>query len=459
MGKTPSIMFSHEPREGTLLVVGPLASRAVWHEWAARRFGACDEVRCSICLRVDAHAIGSPEIGDPPSFVALAGRALESAQVEAALRASVVFCHYAVIPTWRELFGALKIGTLAVDEAHLAGIQSRHSVTMESIRFFNTVAARAVFASGTPLYNKPRGLWSILDIITPGGFGPFWDFARRYCDARPGAYGWSADGSSNEDELRERLRDVMLRRRWADIKDTLPPLNRTMEVVTLSDAQRDKVEGLAASIRQGSGVKSVIGDLARLRKLYAGEKVKHSIQAIKAALVGGHNVIAWAWHKDVAEQIVRSCGMAELGARVFGPITGDTPPAERERIIEEARAHATNGGAPSVFVATMATLATAVSLSWADVEIFVELDWNPPTISQAEMRPFDGTRPIQAIFLVADCDVEQKLADALLEKLAIGDKLGLGAGVGSVQSVLSASLGVSGQTLADLADAIMEEAA
>lgn len=451
VGKTPTIMWSHDPDGGPMVVIGPLAARAVWHEWAARRFGWCGVDACSVCTRV---SVSHPMHSWAPSFVALAGRALDAAQLEVAKHARVIFCHYAIVPTWRELFSVLpSIGTLAVDEAHLAGIQSRNSLTIESIRFLNTVAKRAVFASGTPLYNKPKGLWSILDIVTPGAFGQFWDFARRYCDARPGAYGWTAEGASNEAELRERLKDVMLRRLWVDIRGDLPPLNRTLEVVALSDSKRDAVEELAARIRSKSGGGSVVGDLARLRKLYAHEKTNAAVQSIKQSLAAGHNVIAWAWHKEVAHALVRLLG--DCAARVFGPISGDTSPSEREEIIETARGHS----GPTVLVATMAALATAVDLSFADCEIFVELDWNPPNIAQAEMRPFNGKQPIQAIYLVADCDVEQKLADALISKLETAGKLGLAAGVGSVQSVLRESLNIeSTQTLSMLADAIISEA-
>jgi hypothetical protein len=107
----------------------------------------------------------------------------------------------------------------------------------------------------------------------------------------------------------------------------------------------------------------------------------------------------------------------------------------------------------------MGALATAVNLSFADVEIFAELDWNPDSLAQAEMRCFDGTRPIAVTLLVADCDVDQKLADALLSKFEVKAKLGVAPGVGSVADVLRESIGIEdANTLATLAAAVMEEA-
>lgn len=459
VGKTPQIMYAHDPDDGALVMVGPLAARATWHEWAARRFGKCVDAlagrECSICERV--RAIGGSLA---PSFVALSGRTLTAEQLCAAQQARVVFMHFAIVPTWRQLFDDIKIGTLGVDEAHLAGVQNRKSLTIESIRFLNTTARRTIFATGTPLYNKPRGLWPILDIVTPGAFGDFWDFARRYCDAKPGAYGWTASGVSHPEELAQRLEQVMLRRTWREIAPKLPPITRTVEIVGLTDSVRDRVETLAARIRSQTGnAKTAVGDLARLRKMYAKEKVLAALAHVGGVTGTRNSIVVWTWHREVAEQLYEklAANQGEIGAIVHGPIHGDTAPDDRERMIEAARSRSKD--IPVVLIATMASLATAVNLSFCSHEVFVELDWNPPNIAQAEMRPFDGTRSIACTYLVADCDVDQKLSDALLVKLETMDKLGLSAGAGSVEDVLRESLHIGDeQTLAMLADAVIAEA-
>jgi hypothetical protein len=449
VGKTATAMYSHDPSDGCLFVVGPLAARAVWHEWAARRFGWCGS-ECSICMRINPHDEGFP------SFIALDGRKITDDQVAAVKCAHVIFCHFAIVPTWRALFDQLKIGTLVVDEIHLpqSGMQSRKSITGDAIRALNSVAKRAVFLSGSPLWNKPKGLWHILDMLNPGAWGDYWTYARRYCDAKPTGYGWKADGSSNEEELATRLREVMLRRTWRDIAGSLPAIQRSIEIVALSDAQRDRVEELAGRIRfGGNAAQTVVGDLARLRKLYAHEKAHAAMIKAREAMADGHSVIVWTWHREVAADIARALndGVA------YAQIDGDMPAFQREAMIENLRGMAKLR--PVCLVATMGALATAVNLNFADVEIFAELDWNPDSIAQAEMRPYDGTRPIASIFLVADCDVDQKLADSLLSKFEVKDKLGVTPGVGSVADVLRESIGIEdARTLDALAAAVLAEA-
>jgi SNF2 family DNA or RNA helicase len=397
--------------------------------------------------------------GGAPSFFALDGRKLDEVQANAAASARVVFCHFAIAPTWAQLFLSMRVGTFVIDEVHLpqSGMQSRKSITGNALRMLNAAARRSVFLSGSPLWSKPKGLWHILDMLNPGAWGDFWTYARRYCDAKPTGYGWKADGSSNEEELQTRLREVMLRRTWRDVAGSLPPINRAIEVVGISDAVRDRVEETAARIRSGGAGASqtVVGDLARLRKLYAHEKAHAAMIKAREAAQEGRSVIVWTWHRDVAEELAVNIAAAG-GDAMCCQIDGDTSPTEREEIIETLRSVAQTR--PVCLVATMGALATAVNLAFAEEEIFAELDWNPDSIAQAEMRCYDGTCPIRVTYLVADCDVDQKLADALISKFDVKDRLGVAPGVGSVADVLRESIGIEeARTLDALAAAVLSE--
>jgi SWI/SNF-related matrix-associated actin-dependent regulator 1 of chromatin subfamily A len=138
---------------------------------------------------------------------------------------------------------------------------------------------------------------------------------------------------------------------------------------------------------------------------------------------------------------------------VYGPIHGKVSAGKREAILEAAE----RDTKPRVLVATMASLGTAVSLAWADRAVMVELDYTPAVLQQAEMRIFDGKRPVMVIYLVGDDGVEERLSEVLLDKLETGARLGLAPGVGSVAEILGVSLGVRDeQTLAALADLLME---
>ena len=66
--------------------------------------------------------------------------------------------------------------------------------------------------TGTPLTNRPRDLFVLLQLAGHPLGRSFLSFAKRYCAAEKNEYGWKTDGASNLEELTVQLHGVMLRR-------------------------------------------------------------------------------------------------------------------------------------------------------------------------------------------------------------------------------------------------------
>jgi hypothetical protein len=465
VGKTPTAMYAHEPNDGMMVVVGPLASRLVWHEWAARRFGWCADETCITCSRLcTVHR-------DVPSFIALEGRTVDpklppltmtkaircfsttSLFAMGQLKPRVVFMSHAIVFPWSEQWTLFEpLGTLVVDEFHMVGLGNRHNLTVKGLRRINTVASRAIMLSGTPISNRIDGLWAPLDIAVPGAFGKYWDFGRRWVGATPGAHGYQMGAPTRVDELKARLSEVLIRRTWKEIAPNLPPISRSTELVAIPEKVRWEVEQLASELRKMTdGLQTKVGHLARLRRLFAEAKTDAAVLQIEDAIANGHSCIGWVWHRDVAFKLVEKLRAKSI--RVFDPIHGQVPPKEREEILRDAA----SGIGPRVLVATMASLGTAVALTWASHEFFAELDWNPTNIAQPEMRPFDGVNSVSSVFMVADCDSDIRLAQSLVSKLGTTRALGLEAGVGSCAEVLGETFGIApSRSLDEMAERLLE---
>jgi len=71
--------------------------------------------------------------------------------------------------------------------------------------------------TGTPLSNRPRDLFPLLQLVQHPLGKSFLSFAKRYCAATQNDYGWVTDGASNLEELTAQLHGIMIRRR----KDTV----------------------------------------------------------------------------------------------------------------------------------------------------------------------------------------------------------------------------------------------
>lgn len=81
--------------------------------------------------------------------------------------------------------------------------------------------------SGTPLSNRPSELFHILNLLWPGEFPAWAEYASRYCKPRWTPWGWDFRGSDNLPELHARLiRLGMIRRKKVDVLKDLPPKNR-----------------------------------------------------------------------------------------------------------------------------------------------------------------------------------------------------------------------------------------
>src|SRR5262249_59506813 len=89
-----------------------------------------------------------------------------------------------------------------------------------------TPALAVQLLTGTPLTSRPRDLFVLLQLAAHPLGRSFLSFAKRYCAAEKGEYGWKTGGASNIEELTVQLHGVMLRRSKDDVL-ALPPKLRT----------------------------------------------------------------------------------------------------------------------------------------------------------------------------------------------------------------------------------------
>ena len=119
---------------------------------------------------------------------------------------------------------------LVFDEAHY--LKNHTSARSKLSRQLTAAAATATpslvvqLLTGTPLTSRPRDLFVLLQLVAHPLGRSFLSFAKRYCAAEKGEYGWKTGGASNIDELTVQLHGVMLRRTKDDVL-ALPPKLRT----------------------------------------------------------------------------------------------------------------------------------------------------------------------------------------------------------------------------------------
>lgn len=390
VGKTALACHLHNPADGPLVVVGPLAAREAWREWIEKTLGA------------------------PPWI--LHGRT----NLEPPLDCPAYFCHYDVLDAHTQ-FLVRSIGTLVCDEFHM--LQARGTQRLSAVNALVPQAKRILGLTGTPVWNKPKSLWTLLHLLAPGAWGSRWAFRQRHCNPQSGAHGWRFEGASHTEELQARLKTIMVRRTWKEIMPELPETTRVIEPVAVSGAAYTAIEAATMNAVLARGTPNAAGYQATLRRKLAEVKIKPAIEIACQAVADGHKVVLWVWHNEIGDKVEHALKRVSRlsGADVFRLKSSDASPA-RDWNVDQFRGH----GGPAFLVASMGVGGVSLDLSCSDYAIFAELDWTPAMVYQAEMRTFHKDRPHVVVYLHADDPVETRLITALDAKNSFANALGLG---------------------------------
>lgn len=277
--------------------------------------------------------------------------------------------------------------------------------------------------TGTPIPNRPVELQPVLAKLDPQRFGHFFRFALRYCNAHQNGYGWDFNGASNLEELQTVLRSsVMLRRLKADVLTELPAKLRGV-VVMEPNAECAEVlkreadynpDELADMLNEGitpafDEMSTVRADLAAAKAPLVAEYVREQIEA------GLEKVVVFGHHKSMIRRLESE--LAEFGVV---SITGETPTADRQDIVQQFQADPNT----KVFVGNIIAAGVGLTLTAASRVIMAELDWVPGNVTQAEDRchRIGQKDTVQVTHLVVDGSLDARLVKTLIAKQRVMDK-------------------------------------
>jgi len=262
--------------------------------------------------------------------------------------------------------------------------------------------------------------------VEAGQGAGFWPFAKAYCGAKKEWHGhWSFNGATNLDDLQERLRATcMVRRLKADVLTELPPKRR--ETIVLGSAYTDAAQYLdalddaeGAYERAWERVKRIpFDELAKARLEQGVAKVPLAVEHIEEVLRWESKLVVFAHHVAVLDALeaklggVLGCGLAR--------IDGNVPPgAARQRQIDAFQSDAS----VSVFLGSLGAASEGITLTAASHVVFVERDWVPKTILQAEDRVhrIGQKDSVMVQHLVWEGSLDARMTELLVRKMEVAD--------------------------------------
>lgn len=359
--------------------------------------------------------------------------------------------NYDVLAKHIERLRSVTWDLLVCDEAHLlknpkakrtraiVGIDDYTARKEECQPLAPVPCTRAAFLTGTPIPNRPVEAWPLVHFLAPDEFRSFYGYAKRYCSAGDGGYGFDASGASNLPELQTKLRaSIMIRRLKADVLTELPAKRRqVVEIpangasgavaaeaeafaaheerleqlklaVELAKASDDPEDYRAAVDALRKGASAAFTEISKLRHDTAVAKIPYVIDHIRNVVEAGSKVVVFAHHHDVIQAIADE--FAEEAASLYG----ETKMQDRQRAVDRFQTD------PEclVFVGGILAAGVGITLTAASHVVFAELDWVPGNVTQAEDRLHRiGQRDMVLVqHLVLEGSLDARMASILVEK-------------------------------------------
>ena len=134
---------------------------------------------------------------------------------------------------------ALGFDMAVIDEAHC--VKAHDGVLNKNIGSVTKNLPCAIL-TGTPVMSRPEDLYGIIQLAEPNYFGNFWAFRNRYL-VTVNKYGFTrVIGVKNLDELRDKVKDVVIRRTNHEVDVQMPRITTRSVVVTPSKDQSEIYE-------------------------------------------------------------------------------------------------------------------------------------------------------------------------------------------------------------------------
>lgn len=336
------------------------------------------------------------------------------------------------------------------DEAH--NLQNRKSAQTKALKKIKSMYKTGL--TGTPVFNKPDDLWSILNWLYPKFWSSYWSYFKRYIEWADWNGYKQVVGVKNEEELMSQMRPFYIRRRKAEVLKDLPDKYYSTIKVELHSKQRkaydamkkDMIAWVGEHEHEPINAPIVIAQLMRLQQFAcAYARLEHIGPHPQGARADFQEEVRTkvflddpSSKLDAVLNIVQSTDLPIvvfsqfsqminlLGARLekagisHGIYTGSVKKTERDRIVDNFQNNKLR-----VFAGTIKAGGVALTLTNSNTVIFTDRDWAQSLNIQAEDRlhRIGQKNATQVIDIVADDTLDAERLDGIAMNWAVVKQL------------------------------------
>lgn len=289
-----------------------------------------------------------------------------------------------------------RVGLLVVDEAQQ--VKNPKAARSRLVAAWAQRCARVLLMSGTPMDNRLEDFLALVDLLHPG--------LSESVPKHLGLVGPEA--------FRGAVAHVYLRRNQSDVLVELPGVVASDDWVELRAPEETHYRAAVAS-----------GNLMAMRQAawHAPDgtaappaKLDRLLELVDEALDERRSVLVFSYFRATLDLVAQA--LAERGARVHGPLTGDVPVARRGELVD-----AFTADDAAVLVAQISVGGAGLNLQVASVVVLCEPQLTPSLEDQAVARAhrMGQVRPVRVHRLLGADGVDERIGEILEGKREVFD--------------------------------------
>jgi SWI/SNF-related matrix-associated actin-dependent regulator 1 of chromatin subfamily A len=280
-----------------------------------------------------------------------------------------------------------------IDEAHyLKNPKSIRGKIMTDLCIKHNIE-KVWLLSGTPITNRPMDYYNLLKLIKSPITDNWVFYAKRYCDGKKffktlktgqRKQIWLTNGSSNLDELAQKTRNIMLRRKKEEVLD-MPEKTRIPVFHELDKAgwaeydnlwdeylEQRKLDGKTVNLQRD------LTETILLRRFIAKQSIQHTIDLANSAIEQEQKVIIFTTFTDELLELQEYFGKECVVH--YGKIND----RQKQYAVDKFQTDPNI----KVFIGNVISAGVGITLTAANIVIFNSYDWTPGNNDQCEDRAY-----------------------------------------------------------------------
>jgi SNF2 family DNA or RNA helicase len=307
-----------------------------------------------------------------------------------------------------------------VDEAHYIS-----NATAQRTKLLNDILEkipRVWLLTGTPMTSRPINYFNLLKIVESPLALNWQSYVRRYCAGYQFKVGakkiWNTSGAANLDELREKTKNLVLRRMKTDILDLpekiIAPVYLELKNTFYDDELEDFMR-ITKENKQNESISVTLNRLMKIRQLIAIEKIQYTCELIDKFIEQDKKVIVFTNFTATLDEI------HEKYKKNSVTLDGRMSKEKRQESVDKFQ---TNDKI-KIFISNIIAGGVGITLTAAEGVIMNDLSFVPAHHSQAEDRAYrhGQKNSVLVYYPVFENTIEIQIYNMLQKKKNIIDQV------------------------------------